>query len=39
MYVMYYASLLQWWQLVMILVKTDHPYLRVGHHKAILRFP
>jgi hypothetical protein len=25
---LYYKSLLQWWQLVMILVKTNHPYLR-----------
>jgi hypothetical protein len=32
MYVMYYASMLQCWQLVMILVKTNHPCLRVGRH-------
>jgi hypothetical protein len=25
MYVMYYASMLRCWQLVMILVKTNHP--------------
>jgi hypothetical protein len=29
---MYYVSLLWWWHLVMILVRTDHPYLRVGRH-------
>jgi hypothetical protein len=32
MYVMYYASILWCWQLVMILIKTNHPCLRVGHH-------
>jgi hypothetical protein len=32
MYVMFYASMLQCWQLVWILVKTNHSYLRVGHH-------
>jgi hypothetical protein len=32
MYVMYYASMLRCWQLVWILVKTNHPYLRVGRH-------
>jgi hypothetical protein len=34
MYVMYYASMLRCWQLVMILVKTDHPCLRVGRHSC-----
>jgi hypothetical protein len=29
---MYYASLLQWWHLVMILVRTNHPCLGVGYH-------
>jgi hypothetical protein len=29
---MYYVSMLQRWQLVMILVKTNHPCLNVGHH-------
>jgi hypothetical protein len=29
---MYYVSLIRWWHPVMILVSTDHPYLRVGHH-------
>jgi hypothetical protein len=32
LYVMYYASLLQWWHPVMILVRTNRPYLRVGCH-------
>jgi hypothetical protein len=32
MYVMYYASMLRCWQLIWILVKTNHPCLRVGHH-------
>jgi hypothetical protein len=30
MYVMYYTSMLRCWQLVRILVKTNHPCLRVG---------
>jgi hypothetical protein len=36
MYVMYYALILQCWQLIMILVKTNHPYLRVGCHIGIV---
>jgi hypothetical protein len=32
MYVMYYASTLRCWQLIRILVRTNHPYLRVGCH-------
>jgi hypothetical protein len=32
MHVMYYASMLRYWQLVMIVVKTNHPCLRVGRH-------
>jgi hypothetical protein len=32
MYAMYYASMLRYWQLVWILVRTNHPYLRVGCH-------
>jgi hypothetical protein len=32
MYVMYYASMLQYWQLIRILVRTNHPCLRVGRH-------
>jgi hypothetical protein len=32
MYVLYYASLLQCWHLVWILVRTDHPCLGVGCH-------
>jgi hypothetical protein len=32
MYVMYYASMLQCWQLVRILLRTKHPFLRVGCH-------
>jgi hypothetical protein len=33
MYVLYYASMLQHWHLVWILVRTDHPCLGVGFHK------
>jgi hypothetical protein len=33
MYVMYYASMLQCWQLIMILIRTNHPCLRVGCHR------
>jgi hypothetical protein len=36
MYVMYYASMLQCWQLIRILVKTNHPCSRVGCHKIKL---
>jgi hypothetical protein len=32
MYVLYYASMLQCWHLVWILVRTDHPCLGVGRH-------
>jgi hypothetical protein len=32
MYAMYYASMLQCYQLVRILVRTNHPCLRVGCH-------
>jgi hypothetical protein len=32
MYAMYYVSMLQCWQLVRILVRTNHPYLRVERH-------
>jgi hypothetical protein len=32
MYVIYYVSMLRCWQLVWILVKTNHPCLRVVHH-------
>jgi hypothetical protein len=32
MYVMYYASMLRYWQLVWILFRTNHPCLRVGCH-------
>jgi hypothetical protein len=35
MYVVYYASMLRCWQLVWILVKTNHPCLRVGHHMHV----
>jgi hypothetical protein len=34
MYVLYYASMLQCWHLVWILVRTDHPYLGVGCHRG-----
>jgi hypothetical protein len=33
----YYASLLRCWQLVWILVRTDHPFLGVGCHKCICK--
>jgi hypothetical protein len=33
MYAMYYASMLQCWQLVRILVRTNCPRLRVGRHR------
>jgi hypothetical protein len=32
MYVLYYTSMLQCWQLVWILVRTNHPCLGVGCH-------
>jgi hypothetical protein len=32
MYARYYASMLRCWQLIRILVKTNHPCLRVGRH-------
>jgi hypothetical protein len=32
MYVLYYASMLWYWHLVWILVRTDHPCLGVGCH-------
>jgi hypothetical protein len=32
MYVLYYASMLQYWHLISILVRTDHPCLGVGCH-------
>jgi hypothetical protein len=32
MYVLYYASMLQCWHLVWILVRTDQPCLGVGCH-------
>jgi hypothetical protein len=32
MYAMYYASMHQCWQLIGILVRTNHPCLRVGSH-------
>jgi hypothetical protein len=32
MYAMHYASILRYWQLVRILVRTNHPYLSVGRH-------
>jgi hypothetical protein len=35
MYVIYYASMLRCWQLVRILVSTNHPYLRVERHNSI----
>jgi hypothetical protein len=36
MYGMYYASMLRCWQLVRILVRTNHPCLRVGCHRWVL---
>jgi hypothetical protein len=35
LYVMYYVSLLQKWHPIMILVRTDHPYLRLGCHTLL----
>jgi hypothetical protein len=32
MYAMYYASMLCYWKLIRILVRTNHPYLRMGSH-------
>jgi hypothetical protein len=37
MYVRYYASMLRCWQLVRILVRTNHPCLRVGRHSGYQR--
>jgi hypothetical protein len=37
MYAMYYASMPQCWQLVKILVRTNHPYLRVGRHIFVVK--
>jgi hypothetical protein len=34
MYAMYYMLILQCWQLVRILVRTNHPCLRVGRYKC-----
>jgi hypothetical protein len=39
MYVMYYASMLWCWQLIRILVRTNHPCLRVGHHIGYQQWP
>jgi hypothetical protein len=36
MYVMYYASMLRCWQLVWILVKTNHLFLWVGRHNIFM---
>jgi hypothetical protein len=38
MYVMYYASMLWCWQLVRVLVRTNHPCLRVGRHNQTSDF-
>jgi hypothetical protein len=35
MYMMYYMSMLRCGQLVCILIKTNHPYLRVGRHRDV----
>jgi hypothetical protein len=32
MYAMYYASMIWYWQLIAILVRINHPCLRVGCH-------
>jgi hypothetical protein len=37
MYVMYYVTMLWCWQIVWILIRTNHPYLRVGCHIHIFR--
>jgi hypothetical protein len=36
MYVMYYMPILWCWHLVRILVRTNHPYLRVACHTLLL---
>jgi hypothetical protein len=36
MYVMCYASMLRCYQLIRLLVRTNHPCLRVGHHSEFL---
>jgi hypothetical protein len=36
MYVLYYALILQCWHLVWMLVRTDHPWLGVGCHNALI---
>jgi hypothetical protein len=36
MYVMYYVSMLQCWQFIWILVKTNHPFVRVGRHRGLV---
>jgi hypothetical protein len=33
MYMMYYVSMIRYWQLIRILVGTKHPCLRVGRHR------
>jgi hypothetical protein len=38
MYVLYYASMLRYWHLIWILVRTDHPYLGVRCHRIVLIF-
>jgi hypothetical protein len=35
MYAMYYASMLQCWQLIRILVRTNHACLRVRRHTKV----
>jgi hypothetical protein len=39
MYEMYYVSMLRYWQLVRILVRTNHPCLRVGRHRGFTQRP
>jgi hypothetical protein len=39
MYVLYYTLMLRCWNLVWILVRTNHPCLGVGHHNLISTIP
>jgi hypothetical protein len=39
MYTMYYASMFQCWQLIRILVMTNHHWLRVGRHRSLVVDP
>jgi hypothetical protein len=38
MYVLHYMTMLRCWQLVWILIRTNHPCLRVGCHKCLIKW-